>query len=291
MNTIASYTDYRALLRDFYECSKAKNPWFSYQCFSQKAGISSRGLLFNVVTGKRRLSPSHVAGVALAMKLGKSETEYFENLVGYNNARTMPEKQRFFERMSSVRFTAKSQSEPQVVRKEQYRLYSQWYNPVIRSLIHLYGFHGDYRKLARMVYPAITPAQARKSVELLVRLGLVVEKNGDGFCVVEKNIKTAPEVVSLAIHNYHTQNADVARQALGALPRNRRNFTGVTLGMSASSYTRVCRELQEFRARLVDIADNDENDNEEHGVYQLNLQLYAVSQQSNLHKGKSGVLA
>jgi uncharacterized protein (TIGR02147 family) len=77
VNDISTYTDYRLLLKDYYEDCKAKNPWFSYQCFSQKAGISSRGLLCNVVSGKRRLSPSHVAGVAAAMRLNKSQFAYF----------------------------------------------------------------------------------------------------------------------------------------------------------------------------------------------------------------------
>jgi uncharacterized protein (TIGR02147 family) len=277
MNDISTYTDYRLLLKDFYEASKAKNSWFSYQCFSQKAGISSRGLLCNVIAGKRRLSPSHVAGVAASMKLNKSQFEYFENLVAYNNAGSINEKQRYFERMTSVKFSGKSGSQPQLVRKEQYRFYSQWYHPVIRSLIDLYGFHGDYKKLARMVYPAITPAQARKSVALLMSLGFIVEREDGSFAVVSKNIKSTPEVVSLGIHNYHTQTADVARKALAALPRDRRNFTGVTLGISTTSYAQVCKELETLRGRLLELADNDSNDNEEHGIYQLNLQLFSVS--------------
>jgi uncharacterized protein (TIGR02147 family) len=125
MDEIFDYIDYRLLLRDYCESSKAKNPWFSYRAFAQNAGISSSGFLCNVLAGKRRLSPSHVAGIAKAMKLTKSQFEYFENLVNYNNARTMSDKQRYFERMTSVKLTDKETSPPYLVRKDQYRFWIQ----------------------------------------------------------------------------------------------------------------------------------------------------------------------
>jgi uncharacterized protein (TIGR02147 family) len=281
MIEITAYTDYRLLLKDYYTAIKIKNSWFSYQIFSQKAGIPSRGFLYNVVTGRRRLSPSHVAGVATAMKLNKSQFEYFENLVAFNNARSISDKQRFFERMSSVKVLAKDDSQPQLVRKEQYQYYSQWYHTVVRSLIGLYGFQGDYDKLAQLVYPPIKPTQAKKSVALLESLGFIVCDDERNYRLVDKTIASAPEVISLAIHNYHVQTSEVARRALNELPRERRNFTGVTLGISSSAYEKVCREIEAFRTHLLDLAKNDENDNEEQGVYQLNLQLFSVSKSPN----------
>ena len=86
MNYISTYTDYRQLLTDYYTCAKKHNPRFSYQVFSQRAGISSRGFLNNVINGRRRLSFSHVSGVGKAMNLSKCEQEYFEHLVAFTNA-------------------------------------------------------------------------------------------------------------------------------------------------------------------------------------------------------------
>ncbi|MBN1309726.1 MAG: TIGR02147 family protein [Chitinispirillaceae bacterium] len=277
MNDISTYTDYRLLLRDFYDGSKKKNAYFSYRVFSQRAGISSKGLLYNVVTGRRRLSPSHVAGVAGAMKLNKSEFAYFEHLVAFNNARSIEEKKRYFERMNSIKVTADDPSHPHLVRKEQYRFYSQWYHAVVRSLIDLYGFYGDYEKLAQMVYPAITAAQAKRSVALLENLGFIVKKADGGYAVVDKTITTAPEVISLAIHNYHLQTSDIARKALNELPREHRNFTGVTLGISETAFALVCKEIELFRERLLALAGSDSNENDMQRVYQLNLQLFSVS--------------
>ena len=281
MNDITTYTDYRLLLKDFYEEAKSRNPLFSYQVFSQHANIPSRGFLINVVAGRRRLSPSHVAGVAKAMKLSKSQFEYFENLVAYANARTMAEKQRYFERMNAVKVTGNNVAQTHVVRKEQYQYYSQWYHGVVRSIIGLAGFSGDYEQLAQRVHPSITPAQAKRSVALLERLGFIAADESGEYRIIDATITTPPEVVSLAIHNLHLQTLDIARKALNDLPRERRNFTGMNLGISASTYKQVCRELEQFRIRLLELAHDDANDHEEQAVYHLNLQLFSVSQPLN----------
>ena len=78
---------------------------------------------------------------------------------------------------------------------------------------------------------------------------------------------------------------EIARKALGELPREQRNFTGVTLGISASAYKDVCREIEGFRTRLLDLARNDAHADEEQGVYHLNLQLFSVSQRPNGRRG------
>lgn len=278
MKDISTYTDYRLLLRDYYDCAKLHNPRFSYTVFSQRAGISSRGFLYNVVSGKRRLSLSHVTGVAKAMKLSKSQSEYFEHLVAYTNAKSFAEKQRHFERMHSVKINGNDGVQPHLVRKEQYRYYSQWYHAIVRSLIGLSGFDGDYEELARRLSPPITAAQAKKSVELLERLGFISKNNDGSYRLDNKSITSAPEVINLAIHNYHLKSSEMARKALNDLPRNRRNFTGLTLGISASAYKQVCKELEFFRTRLLELAGNDDRSEEEQCVYQLNLQLFSVSQ-------------
>ena len=139
-----------------------------------------------------------------------------------------------------------------------------------------------------MVNPPITAAQAKRSVALLESLGFIKRQNDGSYKVVDKIITSAPEVISLAIHNYHTQTAGVAKNALNDLPRNRRCFTGVTLGISAVSYSKVCKELENFRNRLLELASSDTFDDDEHGVYQLNLQLFSVSEPAMLTEKSKG---
>jgi uncharacterized protein (TIGR02147 family) len=271
---LSAYMDYRKFLKDYYEASKTENPHFSYCLFSRKAGISSKGLLYNVLQGKRHLSKAHVVGMCRALKLDRHQCEYFENLVAYNSVRRPADRKYFFDRLTSIKASGHGAWKPQLVRKEQYQLYSQWYHAVVRSLIDLYGYCGDYRELSRRLFPAVSPGKVRKSVALLERLGFIRRDEAGGYVLVDKSIATAPEVVSLAVLDYHAKAGELAIKALMELPRSKRNFSAVTLGISEATYDRMCQEIEEFRLRLQRLAEEDCGADR---VYQLNFQLFPVS--------------
>ena len=273
MPDISTYTDYRQFLKDYYEEVKSKNPGFSYLAFAQKAGLNSKGFIFNVIAGKRTLSRSNILGFIQAMKLDKYEADYFENLVAFNQAKNLNERNLFFERLSSIKAAGKTAWEPQQVRGDQFEYYSKLHHSVVRSLIDLYGFEGDYEWLVRNVKPRITPKQAKKSVELLERLGFIKRK-GKGFIVVDKLITSPPEVQSLAVQNFHQQAAELALKAVGEVTRDTRNMSGATLGISKEGYKKICEEINVFRTRMLQIAEDDHNAD---AVYQLNFQLFPVS--------------
>ena len=53
---IYDYLDYRRFLQDFYAKRKEENPAFSYENFARKAGLKSKGMVHDILTGKRPLS-------------------------------------------------------------------------------------------------------------------------------------------------------------------------------------------------------------------------------------------
>jgi uncharacterized protein (TIGR02147 family) len=274
MKNISSYTDFRLFLRDHYKECKARNPNFSFQVLSRMAGIKSRGFLHNVIRGKRSLPKANIFGLSKALKLNKYETEYFENLVALDSAESLDEKNFYYERLSAVKARGKSAWQPQIVRKDQFEFYSRLHNSVIRSLIDLYGFKDDYAWLASAVVPRITPGQARKSVALMEKLGLIRKVANNWYKVVVKSIATPREVASLATLNFHRESAELALQALLTFPKERRNISGVTLGISRKTYDRICEEIREFRTKLLKIAEEDKSAD---SVYQLNFQFFPVS--------------
>lgn len=281
MPHIYDYTDYRKFLKDYYTEARGRNRAFSYQVFSEKAGIRSRGFLYNVVHGRRTLSNSHVFAVSQAMRLNRDESRYFENLVSLNQATTLKERNHFYERLCSIKAKGSSPWKPQIVRKEQFEFYSKLHYSVVRSLIDMHGFKGDYEQLARCVRPRITPKQARKAVELLKKQGFIKKQKNGSWKVVNRSIATEPEVVSLAVLNFHKEAGELALKALQELPGQQRNISGVTLGISNDTYGRICEEIRAFRSRMLQIAEADDNADR---VYQLNFQLFPVSTTNNQRK-------
>lgn len=79
--SIYSYEDFRKYLKDFYESQKKENRGYSYQKFSEDAGIKSPNYLKIIIDGQRNLSIEGVQKFAKALSLNFNETVYFENLV------------------------------------------------------------------------------------------------------------------------------------------------------------------------------------------------------------------
>src|SRR5262249_36956787 len=93
---IFTYADYRAFLRDFYREQKTKGSSFSHRAFSRRAGLRSSNYLHLVMKGERDLSSEMAVRFARGCGLGKTEADYFCELVAYGQARTHDERNRCY---------------------------------------------------------------------------------------------------------------------------------------------------------------------------------------------------
>jgi uncharacterized protein (TIGR02147 family) len=272
--TIFDYSDYKKYLEDFYRERKAANPAFSYQLLARKAGLKNKGFIYNLLKGKRSISRQNCVKVSRALGHSKAEADYFENLIAFNHAKGLQEKNHFFERMNQIRNRGKGFTKAQLVRQDQYAFYSQWYHSAVWSLIDMYQFDGDFQRLSRMVHPAITVRQARQSVELLEKLGMIMKGKDGVYRITEKSITTGKEVAGLALQNLHLTFTGLAKKAIAELPREQRHITGLTLGISRNGYERICEETLRFQDAVMKIADEDEGADT---VYQYNFHLFPLS--------------
>jgi uncharacterized protein (TIGR02147 family) len=274
MPDIFTFTDYRKFLAGYYEEKKAEAPSFSYQNFARKAGFTSKSAVLNVIKSRKNLSTASSLQIAEAMGLNRREAAYFDALVSFNQARNFKERDFLFEKLNNVRPKTASASTATKLRQDQFEFYAKWYHVVIRSLIDAVPFKGDYKRLAALVYPAITAKQARASVKLLERLGLVERAKDGGFRVTGKVLTTGPEVTSLAVQRFHLDTMELASQALKRLAADERNISGLTLGISNDAYAKVLNAILECQNTIIDIA---EKDGKADGVYQLNFHFFPVS--------------
>jgi uncharacterized protein (TIGR02147 family) len=267
--SVFEYTDYRLFLKAYYEHQKRKNPAFSYRYFALKAKVNSSGLLKNVIDGKRGLGRGLIVRCAEAMKLKKKESEYFECLVDFNEARTVEEKRIFFERLLALR-------KPDVhqVQASQFEFYSKWYYSAIRELIGIVPFRGDYAALARGLDPAIRPEQAEKAVRLLKELQLIVKDPQGRYRQAQPLITTGPEVESVSVAQYQIASMDLAKEAIDRHEASVRDMSTLTLSLSAEGFAVLKEEIVSFRKKLLALERNFEAPDR---VYQLNMQFFPLT--------------
>jgi uncharacterized protein (TIGR02147 family) len=89
---IFKYTDYRRFLKDSYEDLRTHEKKYSYRYIAQEAHLNSSGFLGDVFAGNRNLTQSQAINLATVLHLKKDERGYFLNLVGFNQAKHLEDK-------------------------------------------------------------------------------------------------------------------------------------------------------------------------------------------------------
>jgi len=269
MKKIFSYTNYRTLLKDFYE-EKKSSGGYTYRDFSEQAGMNSSSWLLHLIKGTKNLSEQTAVKVAEVLKLKKKETEYFLLMVQFTQAKTSDEKNNVYKQMIALKRRLKVIK----ITEEQYQYYTKWYHPVIRSLVSKVDFGDDYSLLAKKLLPVITPAEVKKSVNLLKKLGFIKKCENGKWIQNSSVLSTGDEVTSLNVVNYHKQVSKLAEDAFDRCSKDIRDISALTLGINKADFKRIKARIQEFRKEIMDIAKNSENDDR---VYQLNFQFFPVS--------------
>lgn len=268
MKPIFEYTNYRQYLKDYYEERKAASG-FTYRDFSGMTGMNSTSWLLHLIKGTKNLTRDSAARIARALKLSKSESEWFDLMVSFTQAKTNAARDQAYQRMLGLKRKLK------IVRlgEEQYDYYTKWYHPVVRSMVTKVDFGEDYGLLGRCLLPPISAAEAKKSVRLLERLGLI-ERGPDGRHVLKGAvISTGDEVASLNVVNYHKQVSRLAEAAHDRAPRQERDISALTLGINEEDVRLIKERIQAFRKEIMEIAlASRESDR----VYQMNFQFFPV---------------
>lgn len=270
MQYIFNNFDYRRLLTDLLAEKHKVKPSLSSRTLALKSGLDP-SYFSKVLKGSRNLSAEQALKITLVLGFTGEQAEYFELLVRFNQATGHDAKRLYLEKL--LEFNKVPDVAP--LTKNQYEFYGQWYIAVIRELLHFYPDPGDYKSLAKMLVPAIKPAEARDAVLLLEKLDIIKQKSGGGFELSNVFITASPDVKSFAIRNFQLSMMDIAKKALELFPKEKREISALTLGLSEDGFNEVKEAIVEFRNRLREISHNDKNVN---GVYQINFQAFPVTQ-------------
>ncbi|MBN1757000.1 MAG: TIGR02147 family protein [Chitinispirillaceae bacterium] len=270
MESLYSYTDYRAYLKDYFAFKKAQKSCFSLKIIADRAGFKARDYVLRVMNGTRNLSQSGSFKLSEALHLSEKETEYFINLVAFNQAETPREKEFFYLKLARICRHGRQQT----IRREQFEYFSEWYYSALRSLLPVIDFKDDYAAIGRFLSPRLSAAQVEKAIRFLLDLKLLIRDDEGRYHVTTSQLTAGEAVHSVAMVRFHKQSLDLARRALENVSSGERDITGVTMSLSGKGYEKVREEIALFRKKIMHIAEEDSN---EQGAFQLNLQLFPLS--------------
>ena len=276
MKPIIEYTDFRKFMRDFYEERKRCSA-FSWREFSKIAGFSSPSYMKVVCDGNSKLSRIGVERTGAAMGLAGFEMDYFRAMVKFGQAEVESKKVAAYEEMLSIAKMYKVR----VLEGDLFEFYDTWRNPVLRELAPLMP-GATPGELAKMCYPEVSAQEVQESLAFLTKAGLLKKSEGK-LVQSETSVKGSNDATRLAMRGMHRMMSQLATPAL-ELPVEERNFSGVTMGLSRESYSKIENLLDEFRRKIIAVAAEEKNVEQ---VYRLNLQLFPLTKNVKERKNEN----
>jgi uncharacterized protein (TIGR02147 family) len=268
---VFDFLSYRAFLRAYYEAAKKGTAGYSFRSFSRQAGLKSPNFLKLVMDGERNLGRDTIPKFADALGLTGESRQFFFDLVVFEQATDVVEKNAAFERIAaSRRFRAARRIDGMV-----HEYLSHWYHPAIRELAARADFREEPRWIAEMLLPNITPKQAADSLALLLDLGLLVrDERTSRLELREPTLTTEHEVSAMGVANFHRQMLERAASSIDTVPSSARDLAALTVCVSPRLVGEVKRRIHQFREALTELCDSETDGRV---VYQLNVQWFPLT--------------
>lgn len=268
---IYTFTDYREFLREICKYLKDENKKYSHRFIAKEIGASSSGWFSDIISGRINCTDKFIYKLAQFLKMTDKEKEYFELLVKYNQAGTIEEKENFFKKLQLF-----SDMHSKVIFADNFAFYRKWFIPAIRELLIYYNFNDDYKSLAAQLNPSITVKEAKDAIDILLSTKMIY-KNVSGFYKPRDTIVIKDTSPSITWATYMSENILLAKDAIFNVPKCDRDISAITIGLSGESFEIACQKIKELRKYVLSLSENDKHVNT---IYQVNFQLFPLTQSS-----------
>jgi uncharacterized protein (TIGR02147 family) len=227
--------------------------------------------VIKVLQGNLHISVKKIENFKKLCNFSDKEGRYFETLVYFCKAKTEKERKIYFEKLFTI-----SRVKSKKIEKFQYEFFQKWYYSAIWSLLNFYTFREDYTELAEKLTPSISIKEAKQSIKLLEKLGLIKQNTNGTYAVYDLNISTGKEWKSLAINQYQKEMIILAEEAIQRFKKEERNISTVTMNIAEKALPEIDELVSKFRETLIQLVNSFE-DSQDDRVYQLNIQLFPLT--------------
>ena len=270
---LKDFLDFREYLRAVIVHRQKSGVPITNRSFAEAVGIHSSSWLTTVLNGKKGIRGKTVGAIAIFLGLDAWEQDYFKLLVDFNQAKTIEKRNSTFSVLKE-HLRQKGYPALYVLQSDQYEFYSKWYFTAVRSLIGMVPLNDEYTRIARLLSPSITAAQAKKAVKLLLKLGLI-DKNDKGFYeLTGKAITTGPNVRSVAVANFQRETMRLGIEAIDRYPQTERDISTMSVGISEEGMKKISAIIADCRKAIAEVAGNDPGADR---VYQVSFQAFPLS--------------
>ncbi|MCM2354618.1 MAG: DUF4423 domain-containing protein [Pseudobdellovibrio sp.] len=161
---------------------------------------------------------------------------------------------------------------------KNYHVVRDWYVLVIKLMAGSSEFNEDPLAISQNLRKKITPAQAKKALQLLLQTGLLQrDPNTKKLVPTEANTETTHELASEAIRENHKGMMTRAIEAIEEQSLQQRHFNSLALQFESKKMAAAKKRILDFVSAFNDEFGSDTANQ----VYQLNVHFFEHTNQGN----------
>ena len=277
---ITGYLDARDVLLQLYREAKAHLSHWSWIRMSEELGFGKTNVLHLMAQGKRSLTVKAADRIADSLKWKGTKRQFWLTLATWQSETDPIHRETLFRKLYSMR----ERSSEGHLSPDAFEYFDCWYHPVVRELVALSEFQSDPTWIAESLEPKIRVDEARKSLELLERLGMIrFDSEKNRHVLTQTRVATDLQVDSMSVVRYHQRMIDHGKDAITNIQETLRDISAITFNGDAVLAEKVKGELDALRLRLLSYSEKSTNGDQ---IWQLNMQFFPMS--SRVKSSKKG---
>ncbi len=270
--SVTKYLDYKDYLEAVYQAMKHEMTSYSYMQFAEDLGFARSNVMYLIIKGQRPLTNKTGKKIAESLDLKSVERKYWDDLVAYFDSDLAPERETILQHLVKQKTKAISDSDELM---DQLEYFTEWYHIAIYEFSFTPHFTDDPQELAASLIPKIRADQAKKSLMLLQKLGLLaLNADTKRLQPTQERVSTGHEIMSMALVRYHQKILELAKQALMTISIEEREIIATSMAIAPERLPKIKKEIRALSKKIMDIAAQDP---EPERVYQLSIQLFPLT--------------
>lgn len=279
---LSEYMDYRLYLGDFYRAKKRLTQSsirpYSYAIFSAAADIKSPNYLKMIIEGKRNLSSDMISKFAKACALNKAQSDEFKLLVTFNQSEDPADRNYALKQLSEYRVEQKlklGQLDRRVFEKVP-----NWIGWIIYAMVDQQGVSFETAQLKELLRGKVSEGEIQEALDQLIRSGELVRDEATGAITKGKPSDAPDEIPSALVRKLQMQLMYLGLESLYQDSANEREFGSLTMSLTEKEFEEMKFKLRQMRKSFHKDNSIARMSSKGERVYQLNLQLFPVSNAS-----------
>jgi uncharacterized protein (TIGR02147 family) len=281
---LSDYMDYRLFLADFYHYKKDQTRTslrpYNYAIFSAAADIKSPNYLKMIIEGKRNLSMDMVSKFAKACGLNKAQGDEFKLLVLFNQAEDPADRNFALKKLSEYRVEQKLKH-GQLDRKV-FEKVPNWIGWIIYALVDQSGVSFEVPQLKYLLRGKASETEIQHALESLLASGELTKDAETGKIQKGKSTEAPDEIPAALIRKLQMQLMYLGLESLYQDEASEREFGSLTMSLTEKEFEDIKFKLRQMRKSLHKENSIARMETKGDRVYQLNLQLFPVSNRSKI---------